>query len=289
MSDHDDADLHSHSGESDGTVRPKVLVRLAAEAGLTYLGLTDHDTTSGIDEAAGALPSGLTLVPGAELSCSVTVGGRLRTVHVLAYLFDREDPALCEVMGRVRDDRERRAREIVALLAADGHRVTWEAVEALAGTGSIGKPVIAQALVNVGALADVGAAWTPEWLASGGRYHVPKWQPDAIDAIRLVEAAGGVTVLAHPLRKDRGGLLTDQHLATLAAHGLFGIEVFHPEHDADQQRRLRGLAADLGVEATGGSDYHGDRKPQPLGAHRTSREVVERLIASASGATPIRG
>ncbi|WP_242419750.1 phosphatase, partial [Frankia sp. CpI1-P] len=238
--------------------------------------LTDHDITSGIDEAAAALPSGLTLVPGAELSCSVTVNDRPRTVHVLAYLFNREDPALGEVMGRVRDDRERRAREIVALLAADGHRVTWEAVEALAGTGSIGKPAIAQALVNAGALPDIEAAWTPEWLESRGRYHVPKWQPDAIDAIELV-------------RKDRGGVLTDSHLATLAAAGLFGIEVFHPEHDADQQLRLRGLAADLGVEPMGSSDYHGDRKPQGLGAHRTSREVVERLIAAASGATPIRG
>ncbi|MCM3920320.1 PHP domain-containing protein [Frankia sp. AiPs1] len=288
MSD-DDADLHSHSSESDGTVRPKVLVRLAAEAGLTFLALTDHDTIGGLSEAAGALPRGLTLVPGAELSCSLKVNGRLRTVHVLAYLFDREDRALGEVMGRVRADRERRAREMVKKLAEDGHRVTWDAVEALAGTGSVGKPAIAQALVNAEVLPTIEAAWTPQWLDSGGRYHVSKWQPDAVDAIGLVRAAGGVAVLAHPLRKDRGGVLTDQHLAMLAAAGLFGLEVFHPEHDADQQRRLRGLAADLGVEATGGSDYHGDRKRQGLGAYRTSREVVERLIAAASGATPIRG
>ncbi|MFF4631396.1 PHP domain-containing protein [Streptomyces griseorubiginosus] len=278
-------DLHTHSTASDGTDTPAELVRNAAAAGLDVVALTDHDTTRGHREALAALPAGLTLVTGAELSCRIDGV----SMHMLAYLFDPEEPALLAERELVRDDRVPRARAIVARLQEIGVPVTWEQVARIAGDGSVGRPHVATALVELGVVASVDEAFTPDWLGDGGRAHVAKHETDPFEAIRLVKAAGGVTVFAHPGASQRGRTVPESAIAEMAAAGLDGIEIDHMDHDEKTRVRLRGLAADLGLLVTGSSDYHGSRKTVALGAHTTDPEVYGEITRRATGAFPVPG
>jgi predicted metal-dependent phosphoesterase TrpH len=278
-------DLHTHSAASDGTDSPAELVRNAAAAGLDVVALTDHDTVGGYAEAAAALPgTDLTLVTGAELSCRVDGV----SMHMLAYLFDPAEPELYAARELVRDDRVPRARGMVAKLQELGVPVTWERVAEIAGDGSVGRPHIATAMVELGVVPTVSDAFTSQWLANDGRAYVEKAEFDPFEAVRLVKAAGGVTVFAHPGAHKRGETVPDETIAALAAAGLAGLDVDHVDHDDATRERLRGLAGELSVLATGSSDYHGTRKPVPLGACRTAPDVYERLIAQATGAAPLR-
>ncbi|MFI0984382.1 PHP domain-containing protein [Streptomyces exfoliatus] len=278
-------DLHTHSTASDGTDSPAELVRNAATAGLDVVALTDHDTTRGHAEAIEALPEGLTLVTGAELSCRIDGIG----LHMLAYLFDPLEPALLAERELVRDDRVPRARTMVGKLQELGVPVTWEQVARIAGDGSVGRPHIAEALVELGVVPDVSGAFTPEWLADGGRAYAEKHELDPVDAIRLVKAAGGVTVFAHPLAVKRGQVLPEASIARLAEAGLDGIEVDHMDHDEATRARLRGLAKELGLLATGSSDYHGSRKTCRLGEYTTDPEIYGEITRRAAGAFPVPG
>jgi predicted metal-dependent phosphoesterase TrpH len=255
-------------------------------AGLDVVALTDHDTVAGHREAAGALAgldAPLTLVTGAELSCKV--GGI--SMHMLAYLFDPAEPDLHRERELVRDDRVPRARAMVARLQELGVPVTWEQVAAIAGDGSVGRPHIATAMVDLGVVPDVSAAFTEQWLANDGRAYVPKHELDPFDAVRLVKAAGGVTVFAHPGAHKRGETVPEPVIAELATAGLDGLEIDHADHDEPTRARLRVLAADLGLLATGSSDYHGSRKAIPLGACVTDPEVYREIARRATGAQPI--
>ncbi|GEJ97993.1 PHP domain-containing protein [Streptomyces sp. NPDC003388] len=278
-------DLHCHSTASDGTDTPAELVLGAAAAGLDVVALTDHDTTRGYAEAIAALPEGLTLVTGAELSCRVDGV----SMHMLAYLFDPEEPALLAERELVRDDRVPRARAMVAKLAELGVPVTWEQVERIAAGGSVGRPHVATALVELGVVPTVDDAFTEEWLADGGRAFVEKHETDPFEAIRLVKGAGGVTVFAHPAAVKRGRTVPEPVIAEMAAAGLDGIEVDHMDHDADARARLRGLAGELGLLVTGSSDYHGSRKTVSLGAYTTDPEVYGEITRRATGAFPVPG
>ncbi|MEU9988357.1 PHP domain-containing protein [Streptomyces sp. NPDC048045] len=278
-------DLHCHSTASDGTDTPAELVRHAAAAGLDVVALTDHDTTRGHAEATAALPEGLTLVTGAELSCRVDG----ISMHMLAYLFDPEEPALLAERELVRDDRVPRARGMVAKLNELGVPVTWEQVERIAAGGSVGRPHVASALVELGVVPTVSDAFTEEWLADGGRAFVKKHETDPFEAIRLVKAAGGVSVFAHPAATKRGRTVPESTIAEMAAAGLDGIEVDHMDHDADSRTRLRGLAKELGLLVTGSSDYHGSRKNVSLGEYTTDPEVYGEIIRRATGAFPVPG
>ncbi|MCG7204612.1 PHP domain-containing protein [Streptomyces arenae] len=278
-------DLHCHSTASDGTDTPAELVRNAAAAGLDVVALTDHDTTRGYAEAIAALPEGLTLVTGAELSCRVDGV----SMHMLAYLFDPEEPALLAERELVRDDRVPRAQGMIAKLNALDVPVTWEQVERIAGGGSVGRPHVASALVELGVVPTVSDAFTEEWLADGGRAYVEKHETDPFEAIRLVKGAGGVCVFAHPAASKRGRTVPESTIAELAAAGLDGIEVDHMDHDEDARTRLRGLAAELGLLVTGSSDYHGSRKTVALGAYTTHPEVYGEITRRATGAFPVPG
>lgn len=278
-------DLHCHSTASDGTDTPAELVRNAAAARLDVVALTDHDTTRGYGAAMAALPVGLTLVTGAELSCRI--GGV--SMHLLAYLFDPEEPALLAERELVRDDRVPRARGMVAKLQELGVPVTWEQVARIAGDGSVGRPHVATALVELGVVASVDDAFTDGWLADGGRAYVEKHETDPFEAIRLVKGAGGVTVFAHPGASKRGHTVPESAIAEMAAAGLDGIEVDHMDHDEDTRVRLRGLAKDLGLLTTGSSDYHGSRKTVALGEYTTDPEVYGEITRRATGAFPSRG
>ncbi|WP_433340684.1 PHP domain-containing protein [Streptomyces sp. CA-253872] len=281
-------DLHTHSTASDGTDTPAALVAAAAAAGLDVLALTDHDTTRGHAEAAAALATldrPLTLVPGAELSCRLDGIG----VHLLAYLFDPDEPELLAARELIRDDRVPRAKAMVESLRALGVPITWEQVARIADGGSVGRPHLASALVELGVVDTVSDAFTPQWLGDGGRAYAPKAELDPADAIRLVKAAGGVSVLAHPLAASRGRTLNEEAIAGLAAAGLDGIEADHPDHDPATAARAHALADRLGLLATGSSDYHGTRKPLALGARTTDPEVYGEIIRRSTGAFPVPG
>jgi predicted metal-dependent phosphoesterase TrpH len=279
-------DLHVHSNASDGTDAPGAVVRRAQAAGLEVLALTDHDTQAGLAEARAALPDGLTLVPGLELSCQLED----RSVHLLGYLFDEEDPALRAETSQIRDDRTYRARAMVDRMRALGADVTWERVAAIADGGVVGRPHLARALAASGAVATPGDAFTADWIADGGRAFVDRYAPDLARAIGLVRAAGGVPVLAHP--RSPGYEISDEVIQELADVGLGGIEVFHFDHDPAQRSRLSQLARSLGLIMTGGSDDHGAYQPgqsaagehRGLGSETTPRDEYERLLALASAA-----
>ncbi|WP_030619522.1 PHP domain-containing protein [Streptomyces sclerotialus] len=285
-------DLHTHSTASDGTDTPAELVRNAADAGLDVVALTDHDTVGGHAEARAALPPGLTLVTGAELSCRLPArdgSGDGISLHMLAYLFDPDEPELARERELVRDDRIPRAQGMVAKLQELGVPVTWEQVARIAGDGAVGRPHIATAMVELGVVPTVSDAFTPEWLANDGRAYVEKHELDPFEAVRLVKAAGGVTVFAHPLAVKRGVCVPESAMAELAAAGLDGIEVDHMDHDAPTRDRLRGIAADLGVLTTGSSDYHGSRKTCRLGEYTTDPEIYGEIVRRATGAFPVPG
>jgi predicted metal-dependent phosphoesterase TrpH len=276
-------DLHVHSSASDGTDSPAEVVRLARSAGLDVIALTDHDTVAGHAEAAAALPAGLTLVPGAELSCAI--GGI--SVHLLAYLFDPGHAELAGELDLLRTDRVRRAKAIVGKAAALGAPITWERVREIAGDGAVGRPHIATALVEAGVVPDVNAAFTPDWISNDGRAYVDKYAMEPARAIALVRAAGGVVVFAHPGAHKRGRTVGDDVILALAAAGLAGIEVDHPDHDEPTRKHLRALAREAGLLVTGSSDYHGARKQVRIGEQTTAVEVYEALAGQATGARPV--
>lgn len=269
-------DLHTHSSCSDGTDTPTELVEAAKAAGLDVVALTDHDTTAGWDEAAEAGERfGVTVVPGAELSC------RLNgiQIHLLGYAFDRSEPEFARERNLLRDDRERRAELIVQRCRELGAPITWERVREIAGAASIGRPHVASALVEAGVVGSVDAAFSSDWLADGGRAYVDKYALDPYRALDLLRASGGVAVFAHPAAGRRGRIVTDDQIADLAKAGLRGIEVDHIDHDAAARDRIRGLAAQLGLVPTGSSDYHGTRKTVRIGHYTTAPEAYEALFA----------
>ncbi|MFK3984651.1 PHP domain-containing protein [Micromonospora sp. NPDC050397] len=274
-------DLHAHSTASDGTLSPAELVRAAARAGLDVVAITDHDTTAGWAPAATALPPGLTLLRGAELSCRWYGTQPSIALHLLAYLFDPESPELVGELARIRLAREIRAERIVESLRADGIDVDWSDIQARAAGGTVGRPHIAQALIRAGLVGSTSEAFEPRWL--GWRYRAPKEDLDVFHAIRLVREAGGVPVFAHPRASRRGPVVPDALIAEMAAAGLFGLEADHEDHSPDERAQVRRLAAELGLVVTGSSDFHGEHKTVRLGAFTTSVSAYERIVAEASG------
>lgn len=278
-------DLHTHSTASDGSDAPARLVHDAAAAGLDVVALTDHDTVAGYEEAAAALPEGRTLVLGAELSCR----WRDMSVHLLAYLFDPEEPELAAERERIGSDRVRRAKQMVERLRELGVPVAWERVAELAAGGAVGRPHVAAAMIELGVVADIPAAFSEEWIGHGGRAYVAKYALDPVRAVRLVRAAGGAAVVAHPKAATRGYTLPDELLAELAETGLTGVEVDHPDQSPTARSGLRAVASELGLVATGSSDYHGSIKGVALGEHTTDPAAYEALLDAATGARPVTG
>jgi len=277
------ADLHSHSSVSDGTEPPADVMQRAADAGLDVIALTDHDTVAGQAEAAAALPPGLTLLPGMELSCRLEG----HSVHVLAYLFDPRNDELAGEMAEIRESRLYRARAMVSKLAALGIPITWDQVSEIAAGGVVGRPHIARALVQAGVVPTFEEAFGPDWIGPGGRAYVSRYALDPARAVGLVRAAGGVTVLAHPRGSARGWLIPDEVIEELAAAGLTGIEVNHPQHDDRQRAALGELASRLGLVASGGSDDHGALTGFRIGTVIAPDGAYEQLVERATGAVPV--
>jgi hypothetical protein len=278
------ADLHVHSNASDGTDAPAEVIRRAARAGLDAVALTDHDTVAGHEQARRALPDSLTLVPGMELSCQLAD----HSLHLLAYLFDPGYPELAAELTRIRDDRVLRARAMVRRLAELGVDVSWDQVAAIAGPAVVGRPHIARAMVASGAIAEPREAFTLDWIADGGRAYVDRYALEPVHAIRLVQAAGGAAVLAHP-RASREGHVSDSQIARLAAVGLAGVEVFHPDQPDSERASLLALTHDLGLLASGGSDDHGRLTGHRIGSEVAAADVYQKLVSMTTGARPLRG
>jgi 3',5'-nucleoside bisphosphate phosphatase len=276
-------DLHAHSTASDGTCSPAELMAEAASAGLDVVAITDHDTVGGWAEAVAALPPGLSLVRGAELSCRWYGVTPAVPLHLLAYLFDPADATLAAELARVRRAREQRGERIVAALRADGVDITWDEVRGYAAGGSVGRPHIAQALIRAGLVTTTTEAFAPEWL--GERYRLPKDDIEVLTALRLVLAAGGVPVFAHPRATRRGRVVPDELIVAMAEAGLAGLEADHADHSPAEREHVRRLATELGLLVTGSSDFHGTHKPVKLGAHTTATAAYERI--AATGATPV--
>lgn len=278
-------DLHTHSSRSDGTDTPAQLVAQAAEAGLTTVALTDHDTTAGWAEAADAAEEhGIALVRGAELSTRHDGG----SIHLLAYLFDPDHEGLVAEMDRVLHDRLPRLQRIVERLAEDGFEITWADVEAQLGSGkrTPSRPHIADALVAKG-YAEHRDEIFRRWLHHGSRYYVPYYSIDTVTAIGLVREAGGVPVLGHPFASRRQRAVAAEALPELVDAGLVGIEAEHRDQNPEEQALARRLATEHDLVATGSSDFHGDGKVNRLGENTTSPEALARIEAASSGVTPL--
>lgn len=283
-------DLHTHSTASDGTDSPAELVVNAAAVGLDALAITDHDTTAGWDEARAALPPGLRLVRGAELSCVSPDGrGGHCTVHLLAYLFDPTADAVVREYARARAERRGRLAKIADLMAADGFPIDAESLlAAVPEEATAGRPHLAMALMRAGVVKSVDEAFA-RFLNDRGRYYLPSSRTPIEDSIEMIDRAGGVTVLAHAFATHRGPTVTAEVIKELAGVGLSGVEVDHPDHDESARKRLRRLADELGLITTGSSDYHGTNKVIRLGQETTAPEMLEEIARRTTGVPIVTG
>lgn len=275
-------DLHTHSSVSDGTETPSQLIRAGLAAGLGAIAITDHDSTAGWHEAfAAASGTDLVVIPGMELSTNYGPA----SVHMLAYLFDPLNPQIVAETARIRDGRLRRAERIVERIAAD-YDLTWDDVLAESSDGTtLGRPHIADALVRKGFVPNRSAAFESILHWQGG-YYEKYYAPTPLEGVRMIVAAGGVPVLAHPATYGKYRAMSDAVIAELTDEGLFGVELDHRDNTEEGKVRLRELATRLGLEVTGASDYHGLGKPNRLAENTTAPEVLEKLLARGTGSAP---
>lgn len=271
-------DLHTHTNFSDGTDSPTELVNKALAAGISVLGLTDHDSISGWQEAVTALRPGISLVPGAEISCQTLDG---ISVHILGLLFDSENLELMNTMNRTRENRHGRMAKIIARLNEAGIDISMQDVlDQLADGATLGRPHLADALVKKGVIASRDEAFT-QMLHNKSKYYVSHYSPSPEDAIKMIKAAGGVAVIAHPMASHRGRTISIETFGSLIDAGLDGVEVDHRDHSPDEKTQLIALAKQHDLVMTGASDYHGNGKLNQLGEYVTMPEQWEKLEARA--------
>ena len=272
-------DLHTHTTASDGTDSPAALVNKALSAGIKTLAITDHDSTSGWSEAITALRPSLSLVLGAEIS-TLTLDGI--SVHMLGLLFDGEDKSMQNMLAESRDTRIPRMRKMIDLLAADGINISIEDVMAATPVGAtLGRPHLADALVRNRVVATRDEAFL-ELLHNDSKYYVTHAAPTPEAAIRQINQAGGVAVIAHPFASRRGEVISADTFTHLVSAGLHGIEVNHRDHSQAEREQLAQIADQLGLVQTGSSDYHGNGKLNELGENLTDPAQWARLESLAS-------
>lgn len=277
------ADLHLHTRVSDGTDSPRDLVRAVAHTEVDTFALTDHDSTDGWAEAAAESRSvGLRMLPGLEFSTR-TAGF---SVHILGYLIDPNHSELNAELERIRESRLTRASSIVERIAND-YELEWQDVLQQSADGAtIGRPHIADALVARGHVNDRGEAFETI-LHPGAGYVQPHYAPDTVDAVAMIRRAGGVPVLAHPGTRGADRVVPRSRLEQLVAAGLFGLEIDHPENREDAKPVLAELAREFGLARTGSSDYHGTGKINRIAECTTPDEIVDEIIAQATGTQPV--
>lgn len=250
-------DLHIHSTTSDGTMSPGELVLYAQKKGLSAISITDHDTIDGVDEALAASQSiGLEVVPGIELSvkyCNYNV-------HLLGYLFDCRHKELHVALGHLQVGRIERNKKIIVKLNRLGLTMQLHELEQSAGSGQTGRPHIARLMVEKGFVQSMDEAFE-KYLGHGGLAYTSRFIYEAEEAIGIIQDAGGIAVLAHPLQLDKSVDNLDHALQQLCEMGLDGIEVYYPNHSRSFKKKLIALADKHSLLMTGGSDYHGSIRP----------------------------
>jgi predicted metal-dependent phosphoesterase TrpH len=266
-------DLHSHSNRSDGTLRPAEVMVLASQRQLAGVALTDHDTFDGLEEAAATADElGLEFVPGIEFSAEYDGA----SLHILGYWVDPDDPAIEAELLRLTATRFRRGEMIVEKLREIGLEVSLERVLELAGGEAIARPHIAQAMVEAGIVADEKEAFD-RYISDDGLAYVPKYALPPMQALRLIGEAGGVCVLAHPGMWRGSDTVPDELIEEMAAGGMAGLEVRHPDHDEEMRAKYTAMAERLDLVATAASDCHGERYGFRMGEERTDAETFAEL------------
>jgi predicted metal-dependent phosphoesterase TrpH len=244
------ADFHTHSNCSDGRLSPAALVELAVSRGLQIMALTDHDSVEGIPEAqeAASRHAGFTLIPGVEMSTDIPSG----EVHVLGYFLDPNDERLREELANLRSSRRDRGRRIVEKLRALGMDITWERVQDIAGGGAVGRPHVAQALLEKGFIGSFQEAFE-RYIGRNGPAYVERTKMTPEETVAFLRGRAAFPVLAHP--RDMEGL--DGMLPALLKAGLKGMEVYYQDYDEASIERLLSIARNHDLLPMGGSDYHG--------------------------------
>jgi predicted metal-dependent phosphoesterase TrpH len=269
-------DLHLHSSVSDGVLSPAEIVTKAAELGLTTISLTDHDNVDGIAPAMKAAEkySSLVFIPGLEISTDTSTG----EIHVLGYYIDHTNPELLTKLGKMRNSRLGRAQKMIEKLSGMGMPIEWDRVKRLSGNGSVGRPHIAQALLEKGYIDTFKEAFT-KYIAFGGPAYVPREKMTPSEAIDLITRADGLAVLAHPL----GITNLDTLLKKLVKAGLTGLEVYYKDYTTEDRESLATMADKHGLIATGGTDYHGldDSTEVMMGEAGVPPYVADNLMALA--------
>jgi predicted metal-dependent phosphoesterase TrpH len=278
-------DLHMHSTFSDGSDTPERLVELGAQAGLTAMALTDHDNVHGANAFLKACRNRrITGLTGVEISAEVPSG----TLHILGYGIDPTHAELLENLDRVLDGRAWRNEQILRKLNELGCALSWEEVAALAGDDVVGRPHFARALQNRGLVASTQDAFD-KFLAKGKPAYVDRFRLFPAEGLRLIRAAGGLPVIAHPFTWIAEDAALEPALTELTKQGLGGIEAYYPDHASERIIGYLRLARKLGLVVTGGTDYHGAAKPKiALGKADGSFCVPDDLLPPLLAALPSR-
>ncbi|WP_349239062.1 PHP domain-containing protein [Petroclostridium sp. X23] len=267
-------DLHVHTTASDGSMTPSEVVRYAAKKDLSAIAITDHDTIAGVEEAyIVGNKVGVEVISGIEISVHDK-----QELHILGYFVDLHSNELNITLDRLKEYREKRNPRIIEKLNGLGMDISMSEVKQIAGTGVVGRPHIAQIMVQKGYVGSVDEAFS-KYLDNGKLAYVERQKLLPQDGISLIKKSGGLAVLAHPiyLRKEDDEL--EVLLAQLIDYGLDGIEAYYSEYPADISRKYRALAKRLNLVITGGSDFHGKSKPDlDLGIGYGSLRIPYELI-----------
>jgi predicted metal-dependent phosphoesterase TrpH len=270
------ADLHLHTTASDGRLSPKEIVLKAAQVGLDVIAITDHDSVGGIQsalEAAKSFPR-LLVIPGIEINTYMPRS----EVHILGYFIDYLDPEFNRALEELRNSRYERGRKMVAKLAGLGIEIDWERVLTLASGGTIGRPHIAQAMLERGYIASLPEAFT-KYIGNGGIAYVKRKKVTPSEAVELIIKANGLPFIAHPADIEN----LDSFIYQLKQAGIAGLEVYYPKYSQNKIARLEALATKYGIITSGGSDYHGldNTIGSNMGSVDLPQDSIEQFISLA--------
>lgn len=256
-------DLHIHSTASDGTLTPFEILNIAQKLNLGAISITDHDTIDGSKEALRiGMPSPLRFLTGVEISVSSPQPLLYsESIHILGYSINLDDPILNHTLEVLQEARKNRNPQILERLNNLGIDITFNDILKEAGDGQVGRPHIAQSMVNKGFVKSIDEAFN-NYLGKGKPAYVDKFRVDCSKAIKIILDSGGFPVLAHPiLLKTKNDNILENLVVTLKTMGLKGIEVYYPQHSPDNVAYYTKLAKRYGLLMTGGTDFHGSLKP----------------------------
>ncbi len=266
-------DLHIHTTASDGRLSPAEVVRRADQLGLKAIAITDHDSIEGIEDALheGSKFPRLLVIPGVELGADVPRG----ELHILGYFLNHTSPELQSKLESLRTSRSTRGQRMVAKLAAHGVKLDWDHVMAIAGGASIGRPHLAQAMLEEGYISSMQEAFD-KYIGDDGPCFVEREKFGPVESVRLITEAGGLAVLAHPAQMEN----LERVISELIPAGLVGLEVYYKDYTQATKDRLRAVARVYGLVCSGGSDYHGfEDEGNEIGRCDVPLEAVDQLLA----------